>query len=430
MNEMLLQYIWDQQLFNLGLLQTTRNEKIKVHMPGQWNRDQGPDFLAARIEIGEHILAGHVEIHVNSSEWEQHGHQHDPNYNNVVLHVVWKDDQKLISPLPVAELHQLVPSYIIKKYSDWMWRKQLIPCSDEIGHVAQSHTRSFFRWMTEQRYSRRADQVINRVQELGMDWEEAFWQAVSRSFGYKVNAEAFENIASAIPYKIVLKLRSQLMPLEALLLGQAGLLRADTNDDYAKELFREYAFLKKKYGLARSYIPVHFLRMRPINFPTVRLAQLARLVFELPDLFRKVKEMKDPVTLKKMLKLEAGKYWDDHYRFNELSVPRKKVIGEQLINSLIANTILPFILAYNKHTGNRQMEENAMSWLDQLDGDNNSIIREFEKAGVIPANMNDTQGMLELHKQYCSKSRCSECAIGQLLLKKYPVSTVINMIGQ
>jgi hypothetical protein len=372
------------------------------------------------------LWIGNIEIHVNSSEWEQHGHQHDKNYENVILHVVWEDDFKRIPTIAVIELNQLVPSYLIKKYSDWTWKKTLIPCSDEINNVHSSLIQPFLKWLTHQRFSRRADQVMEKVKALGMDWQEAFWQAVSRSFGYKVNAEAFENIAASIPYKTILKLRSQLVQLEALLLGQAGLLRPDTGDPYARHLFNEYGFLKKKYGLAKTYSPVHFLRMRPINFPTIRLAQLANLVYQMPDLFQIVKERQDPSQLRAKLKVEASQYWETHYRFNESSPLQKKIIGDQWIDSLLVNTVLPFILAYNQHMGNMQKAEAAMLWLTQLHRENNNIVRAFENAGVSAMNMCDSQGLLELHKQFCSMSRCSQCAIGRLLLKRIPAISVIE----
>ena len=426
MNEMLLQFIWDQQLVNAAILQTTLKEKIEVLYPGKWNQDQGPDFSGARIQIGQELWIGQVEIHVNSSDWEKHGHQNDQNYENVILHVVWKDDSKLISKIPVMELQPYVPSYILKKHSDWMWKKTMIPCSDDLARLNQSLPGSFIRWLTEQRFLKRADMAFEKVKALGMDWQEAFWRAISRNFGYKVNADAFESIASSLPYKTLLKLRHEPRFLEALLLGQAGLLRADISDDYARHLWKDYIFLKKKYSLAKSYIPVHFLRMRPINFPTIRLSQLAALIFEQPDFFSVAKEAQDPAPLKKILKVSAAHYWENHYRFNEISEPCKKILGEQLINSLIVNTVVPFVIAYNTFIGNINASE-ILHWLDDIPAEHNNIISNFANTGLKSNNMNDTQGLLELHSQYCTKGKCSKCAIGQFLLKKNTGTIILEI---
>lgn len=420
MNEKLLHLIWDRQLFSAGMLRTRDDEKVEVIDTGSWNMDQGPDFLNARVRLDGRLWVGHVEMHVRSSHWDAHGHQFDHNYDNVILHVVWQDDGPPRSRLPLVELQPLVPSYILKKYTDWMWKKSFVPCSAELPGVEAPLVYPWLNGMARQRYQQRAERVRARVKELGMDWQEAFWEALARSFGHKVNADAFESMASTLPYNLLLKRRSQLMQLEALLLGQAGLLRADA-DSYAQQLFGEYSFLRKKYQLKRSYVPAHFLRMRPCNFPTVRLAQLAMLIHRVPDLFRMVKDIRDPALVFDLLKVEASSYWDTHYRFGEPSVASRKVAGDQFVGNVVVNTVIPFIVAYNMHIGNHRDADRVFDWMKEMPEENNTIVREFRQGGLPARQMLDTQGLLELHKRYCSHSRCAECAIGRFLLRHGPV---------
>jgi len=418
MNEMLLQFIWHQQLFNAWQLVTTKGEEISVVDPGLWNRNQGPDFLHAKLVIGGQAWAGHVELHVRTSEWQVHGHHLDPNYENVILHIVWEDDEPDEGACAVAALKDIVPELILQKYHKWTWKQQLIPCEKDLAKVDSLVVMQYVHSLAEQRMLQKAELVSTKVRALGMDWQEAFWQSLCRSFGHKVNADAFESIAASVPYQILLKLRNHPSQVEALLMGQGGLLRPDTGDAYAKQLFTDYNFLRKKYRLSKSYVPVHFLRMRPVNFPTIRLAQLAMLIHDLPDLFRMVKEWKDPQMIRQILKVGTSDYWEHHYRFNEPSVHQSKLVGDQLVNVLMVNTIIPFIVAYHQHIGHTEQVNHALQWTASLPAEANSIVHAFSKAGVKVRHMKDAQGLLALHKMYCEKSACAECAIGKWHLKK------------
>lgn len=418
MNEILLQFIWYQQLFNAWQLVTTKGEEILVIDPGLWNRNQGPDFLHAKLMIGGQAWAGHVELHVHTSDWQLHGHHKDPNYNNVILHVVWEHDEHEERGCPVAVLKSIVPDLILQKYHNWTWKQKLIPCDEDLGLVDGAYVLQYIHALSEQRMVDKASLVTTKVRELGMDWQEAFWRSLCRSFGHKVNADAFESIAASVPYQILLKLRSQPSQVESLLMGQGGLLRADSGDAYTKQLFTDYHFLRKKYRLPKSYVPVHFLRMRPVNFPTIRLAQLAMLIHELPDLFRMIKEWKNPQMIRQILRVGTSPYWEDHYRFNEPSLHQPKLVGDQLVNVLMVNTIIPFIVAYHQYIGQVEQVNQALQWTASLPAEENSIVHAFIKAGVPVKHMKDAQGLLALHKIYCEKSACAECEIGKWHLKK------------
>jgi hypothetical protein len=420
MDRKLLQYIWDRQLFSASFLQTTASEPLKILDTGRRNPGPGPDFLDARISFGDQVRKGHVALQMISSERYRQGSSWGIADDEMILQVVWKDDLRMAQPYPVVELQPLVPSRLQRTYADWMSMKRLVPCSPELGSIAPEGVYPYLEFMTTERFLPRARQVLDSVKALGMDWPEAFWRAMARGFGHRVNAEAFEKMANTLPYRILLKHRSRVEQIEALILGQAGLLRPDTGDAYARELFAQYGSLRKKYKLGKSCAPVHFQHMRQANFPTVRLAQLSMLVHRVPDLFRMVKDIRDPKVLLDMLNVEASAYWDTHYRFGEATPQKIKQASTQLVSHLLVNTTLPFILAYHLHIGSETPIREALGWLGLLPAENQSIIRAFERAGIPARNMSDAQGLLELHETHCSRLGCAACALGKMLLRVFP----------
>jgi uncharacterized protein YihD (DUF1040 family) len=418
MNESLLQFIWHHQYFNLWDLKTVNGEALEIVDPGIWNRDQGPDFLTGRIRVNGEEWAGNIELHVRTSEWELHGHSTDPNYNNVVLHVVWEHDADTGPAVPVLELRSRVPQHLQQKYSRWMTQENVIPCAGEISAVNPEIIYGWLDWLFLRRSEHRSQQMMLRVEALRMDWEEAFWRSLARAFGYKVNADAFEAIAGTLPVKLMMRHRNNPMQLEALLLGQAGLLRTDNGDEYSKNLFREYGFLRKKYRLIKTYQPVHFLRMRPGNFPTVRLAQLAALVARNADLFRALLDLRTTSEIRDFFRVEAGEYWDHHYRFGESSLFLRKKTGEQFISNLLINTVIPFLVAYHQHAGNQNEIGSLMRMMEELDPELNSITASFSRLGIKCEHAAHTQALLELKKDYCEQLKCLDCTIGRSVLKR------------
>ncbi len=417
MNEKLLHFIWQYQIFNSIALTTTQFDRLTILNPGKWNHNQGPDFGMARILINGEQWIGNIELHVRSSDWHLHHHDQDPNYKNVILHVVWQHDLDN-NFIPVLELESRVPSLLLSKYQTWSLQKSFISCSGSTGSLDMQIVYPFLKWLNAKRQTQRSKEVMILVESLSGDWEEAFWRQLARSFGHKVNADSFERMAENLPYKILLRHQHNLKQLEALIFGQAGLLHSGTGDVYADELYKEFIFLRRKYKLRRNVFPLYFLRMRPINFPTIRLAQLASLIHHHPDLLRTIKDLEDQQSIKKLLKISAGAYWNTHFRFGEETSFQLKNIGIGLIEKIMINTIIPFVRAYQSKRGKQQQLQYLDEWTSEMKSEYNSIVTGFSNIGMAPRNMEDSQGLLELKKSYCDQLKCLDCAIGRYLLRK------------
>ena len=418
MNEKLLQFIWLHQYFTKSSLITSQGDSLDIISPGILNLDQGPDFSSARIKLNGQQWAGNIELHVNSSDWIRHGHNKDENYARVILHVVWLDDHPSDSDLPVLELEPRVPSHLILNYDKWMMNRNFIPCEKNLHRMEKERLDSWLKWLASERLRKKSIEVMTLVKGLNMNWEQAFWQAIARCFGYRVNADAFERIAASLPINMLIRHSNNIVQLEALLLGQAGLLRTDNADEYPKMLHREYTFLKKKYKLERLQEPVHFLRMRPVNFPTIRLAQLAALIYENGNFFSKVLGAGDVQIIRNMFRVTANDYWHYRYRFGEPSAFREKTIGEQLIDSVMINTVIPFLYTFNIHRGNAEKAEQFAIWNSSISPEKNSVVSSFEKIGLSPKNAMYTQALLECKKFYCNSLLCLNCGIGKYLLRQ------------
>lgn len=301
MNERLLQYIWQFQHFAAGELLTTAGEPVQVIQQGQFNTNQGPDFSSAKIKIGSTTWVGSVELHIRSSDWDKHKHQYDRNYDNVILHVVWEDDGWSY-PVPVLELKGRVPGLLLNRYERLMDNAGFIPCAKNIDGISELSWTSWKDRLMAERLERKSALIHQFLEQNENHWEEATWWMTARNFGIKVNAEAFEAMARSLPVSLLAKQKHQLILLEALLMGQAGQLGDDKPaDKYYTLLQREYRYQQIKYQLRPITIPVHFLRMRPGNFPTVRLAQLAVLLFQSASLFAKIKETRSLEEIKQFL---------------------------------------------------------------------------------------------------------------------------------
>jgi hypothetical protein len=416
MTERLLQFIWQFQYFNKGELDTTAGDTIHVIFPGQFNTNQGPDFSDAKIKIGKTTWAGSVELHIKSSDWKKHNHQSDKNYKNVILHVVWENENNS-SDIPVLELKSRVPKILLKRYEELMNSSSFIPCEKNITTVRDITLKSWKERLLAERLIRKAKAVENYLSKNNHHWEETFWWMLARNFGLKINADAFEAIAKSVSVTVLAKHKSQIHQLESLLLGQAGLLEGNFNDEYPKLLKREYKFLKEKYKLKPVHIPVHFLRMRPGNFPTIRLAQLAMLIKESAHLFSKIKEAPSIKDAVKWFDVTANDYWHYHYHFDELTALKKKKLGSDTINNIVINTVVPVLFAYGNYNDENKYKEKALKWLEKTSAESNSITKGFQTLGIENKNAFDSQALIELKNEYCSKKRCLDCSIGNALLK-------------
>jgi Protein of unknown function (DUF2851) len=416
MTERLLQFIWQFQYFNKGELQTTTGESLQIIFPGNFNSNQGPDFLDAKIKTNTTTWAGNIELHINTSDWKKHNHHRDKNYNNVILHVVWENDLPETS-ISVFELNDRVAKSLLQKYEEWMNAKGFIPCENTINGVKDLVMQNWKERLLAERLMRKADLFQKFLEQTNYHWEECFWWLLARNFGIKINADAFEAMAKSISINILAKHKNQIHQLESLLMGQAGLLEKDFNEDYPKLLQREYNFLKKKYGLNPINMPVHFLRMRPGNFPTIRLAQLAMLIHNSNHLFSKIIETTTLKELRRWLDSTANDYWHYHYLFDEAGDYKIKKLGNAMINTILINTICPVLFAYGHFHNDQKYKDKALQWLEETAAEKNTITKKFQQLGLQNENARDSQALIELKNEYCSKKRCLDCAVGNALLK-------------
>lgn len=420
-SERLLQFIWQFQYFDKTDLFTADGEAVRIQHAGQYNTNQGPDFLNAKIIIGKTIWAGAAELHILSSDWKKHKHQQDKNYHNVILHVVWENDDNP-GDVPVLELKGRVSGILLKKYEALMNRPAFIPCENLISSVKPITWSSWKERLLAERLMRKAKIADQFLNETNNHWEETFWWMLARNFGMKVNAGVFEAVARSVPVNILAKHKNQLQQLEALLLGQAGLLNETANrellkDEYYILLQREYKFLKEKYKLKPVYEPVYFLRMRPGNFPTIRLAQLAVLIQNSVHLFSRIREAESVKELKSWFDVTANDYWHYHYKFGEAGSFKKKKLGETMIGNIIINTICPVLFAYGNYHNEQKYRDKALKWLEQTDAESNHITKGFGDLGIKNKNAFDSQALIELKNEYCNKKRCLECGVGNAILK-------------
>lgn len=418
MTEQLLQFIWQFQYFNTGDLKTTAGEPLLILQPGIHNTNQGPDFLNAKITCGETFLAGSIEVHINSSEWQDHGHSADKNYDNVVLHVVWRNNKETGMHFPTLELYNRVSNLLLEKYANLLQAKSFIPCEEQIRTVDEITITLWKERMLIERLQEKAAYAETLLQKNNHHWEEVFWQLLAKNFGIKINSDAFEAIAASVPLNILAKHKNQIHQLEALLMGQAGLLNKNFTDEYPLMLQNEYGFLKKKYSLPDIHFPVHFLRMRPANFPTLRLSQLAALIQQSNHLFSFIKDAENLKETEAKFNVAANDYWHYHYVFEEESGFRKKLLGRQMVQNIILNTVIPVLYAYGWYNNIEAYKTKALRWAEQLAPEKNNITLGFEKLGVANKSAYESQALIQLKNKYCNKLRCLECAIGNKILKR------------
>lgn len=417
MTERLLQFIWQFQYFNKGELTTQSGENLLVISPGQYNTNQGPDFLDAKVRVGNTTWAGNIELHFKTSDWEKHNHHHDNNYNNVILHVVWEHDLSQQNSIPVLELKERVSKILLERYDELVKTINFIPCESSIHLVSDLTWQSWKERLLAERLIKKSKIVERYLLQSNYHWEEVFWWLLSRNFGIKVNADAFEEMARSIPLAILAKHKNQIHQVEGLLLGQMNLLSRNFEENYPKMLKKEYEFYKKKYGLRPISRLPFFLRMRPGNFPTIRLAQLAMLVVDSAHLFSKIKETGSVNEIEKWFGVTANDYWHYHYRFDEPSPFKKKKLGGFMVDNIIINTIVPMLFAYGEYHHEEQYKQKALQWLEETPAESNLITKGFNRLNIENKNAFDSQALIELKNEYCDRKRCLDCSVGNAILK-------------
>ncbi len=421
MTERLLQFIWQFQYYNKVNLVTEQGESLHIIHQGSLNSNQGPDFNNGRVEINNTTWAGNIELHLKSSDWHLHRHGADRNYHNIILHVVWQNDQEIVDGngclLPTLLLQPLVPKVLLSKY-DWLMRSQdFVACEKQLPVLSGLSWLAWKERLAVERLQDKSAHVLQALQQANNHWEEVFWWMLARNFGIKVNADVFESLAKSIPLNVLAKHKNQIHQLEALLLGQAGLLQATFTEDYPLLLQREYRFLQKKYACTPPTMSPYFLRMRPANFPTIRLAQLAMLVYQSSHLFSKILEAGKLDDVRVLLNVTANDYWHYHYRFDDPVDYQPKQLGVQMVDNIIINTVVPVLFAYASHKKDGDCRDKTLAWLAELTPEVNTILKGWKSLGVSAANAMESQALIELKNNYCNKKRCLECAVGNALLR-------------
>ncbi|MEQ9424536.1 MAG: DUF2851 family protein [Cyclobacteriaceae bacterium] len=423
MEEQFLHFIWQYQYFDGGQLLTIDKQNVTVFKPGTRNSDAGPDFEEAKIKIGDIEWSGHVEIHVKSSDWDAHKHSEDRKYDSTILHVVWENDRQIMrsdgTKIPTIALKGLIEPALYDRFKNLVRSPWTIPCQPELNKVNNLTRLSQLDKSLAERLIEKSQAVSKVVEETKGNWEEATYKLMARNFGFKVNGDQFEQLANVTPINIAQKCADNLESLEALFFGQSGLIPQKTKESYSQKLADEYNFISHKHGLIAIKSPHQwkFMRMRPANFPTVRIAQFAGLIHQVRHLFSWILETENVAALHKVLKVRQSAYWQQHYRFGVKAARAVPALGQQSIQNVIINTVVPVLAAYSKAIGDDRYIIRAEKLLQELPAEKNRITKVFSGTNWNASNAFDSQALIQLHNNYCTKKRCLSCNIGVSLMR-------------
>lgn len=417
MTESFLHYVWQHHQYDVIGLQTTNGEQLKVIFPGYHNHDAGPDFKQAILQIDNLKWAGDVEIHIHSSDWYKHKHQEDEKYLSVALHVVYVKDCEVfrngVEAIPTLELKDRISDEIFHRYHSLVNSMELIPCQYYLQNINSLCFTSLSSSMAMERLLQKQTLIMETVHQCHEDWNEAIYRQLAISFGFHTNAVPFELLSRSLSYKVLSKHSDSCLQIAALVFGQAGMLRAPAMDEYYNQLKYEYDFLQYKYDL----VPIsdhhwNLLRLRPQNFPCLRLAQFCEVIFRIPNLFQEFVRDQSADYWYSMLSVSPNAYWQTHYHFGQKTDKHPVTLGQTAITLLLINTIMPFLFAYNHFSGNEYLQERAFALLEQLPFENNKITRIYRHTPFLQNNSLDSQALIHLERNYCETRLCLECPIG------------------
>ena len=418
-NEDLLQFIWEYQLYKANSLTTTDGASVQIIKQGLLNRSNGPDFDQAQIRIGDAVHHGSVEIHVDSREWDQHGHQKDSAFNSVVLHACYSVSKDAYredgTKIPTIAIGEHIELNALRKYKELMDTKAFAPCQGQLAEVSFFDVNNWLDRMIIERLEVRCALFDSYLTSSNGNWNQAFFTAIVRSFGMPANTEAFEELTQKVTYDLVQKHHKSLFQLEALFFGAAGLLDAPKEDSYYTGLQSEWFFIKTKYGLSVISSQLKTGKIRPLNLPTVKLAQLAAFFHHVPEFIPQVLALSPVDAVKTLLDFSLSDYWETHYTFNKTSEKKSKKISAGFVNHLFINAIVPFVFFYEKEKMDTATDQ-ALSYLESIAYEKNSIISNWKTIGISSKNALTSQALLHLHKTYCSSQRCLECNLGKKIL--------------
>ena len=429
--EKLLHYCWKHKLWPPGPLTTTDDRDVEVIDPGLHNHHAGPDFFNAKVKIGGMLWVGNVEIHDRSSQWYLHGHDKDAHYDNVVLHVVGEADRDVQTSkgLFVPQMCMQLPPSIQQNYEELQKTDQYPPCYRIIPSLTRLTIHSWMAALQTERLEQKTIAIQQRAAQHDGSWEDAYFQTLARNYGFGINGDAFEEWARHIPLQAVGKHRDDLFQIEAIFLGQAGLLELEAiperyqkdalNEGYFAKLRNEYQYLAHTFSLKPMDFHLwRFLRLRPQNFPHIRISQLANLYYQRKAGLSQLIECPDIASLSACLRTQVTPYWETHYTFGSESVRTTKNLSPFSINLLLINTCIPMLFAYGRHRSKEELCDRAFDFLEQLKAENNHIIRMWQECGLEVKTAGDSQALIQLKKEYCDKKDCLRCRIGYEYLKK------------
>jgi hypothetical protein len=422
MKEKLLHFIWKLKLFSSKKLVGTCNETIHIISTGIENLDTGPDFLNSKIEINNQLWAGNVEIHINSSDWYEHNHQMDENYDSVILHVVWNHDvevhRKSNQSITTLELKNFISKDLLINYDQLFSKnKHWINCEKDINKVDSFIFKNWIERLFFERLEQKGT-LINKVfEETNSNWEATLFVLIAKNFGLKTNAEAFLAVALSFDFSILRKVSQHQNQLEALLFGQSGLLSVIKESEYHNQLRVEYHYLQNKFNLQPILKnEIQFFRLRPNNFPTIRLSQLASLYNIHQNLFSKLIEFETLNEFYNLFSIETSPFWKTHFTFEKESKKSLKKLTKNFVDLLLINTIIPLKFMYLKSLGKTDFSS-VLSIIEQIKPEKNTIISNFYNLKIEAVNAFETQALLQLKNEYCSKQHCLRCSVGKELLK-------------
>lgn len=419
--EQLLHYVWKHKIFPLKELKTTTGQQVEVIDTGLANTDAGPDFFNAKLKLDGVLWIGNIEIHERSSDWFKHGHHADAGYNSVILHIASEIDTEISrsNGERIPQIQLICPEAVRTNYKELLETDSYPPCYRIIPSLPPFTAHSWMTALQMERFEQKATLLNERLKRCQGNWEDAFFITLARIFGFGLNGDAFETWAHRLPFRAVDKHRNDLFQIEAIFFGQAGILEDSDGDGYYLRLKKEYTYLQHKFGLIPMDASLwRFLRLRPANFPHIRIAQLACLYHRAYGLLSRIMETETLQGVRDILKGGTSEYWLTHYTFGGSSPSRPKTLSNTSLDLLIINTVVTFLYAYGLHKGNRVLCARAGSFLEELKAENNYITRMWEQCGMKASNAADSQALIQLKKEYCDKKKCLYCRIGYEYLKR------------
>ncbi len=418
MNESLMHYFWKHKIFSILNLKTVDNHSLKIVFVGYSHQDAGPDFKQAIIKIDDITWVGNVEIHVRTSDWYKHKHQSDEKYQSIILHVVYEHDTDSINQFSTLELKQFISLSLIEEYEKLSMSEELLPCKSSLGSIGELRFASWLSRLATERLGRKQKEIFERLHQCQEDWQTAIFQLFISNFGFRTNAPAFSLLAQSLPYKWFIKHKDSRLQIYALIFGQSGMLEEEMTDDaYYLSLQSEYQYLKYKYRLLSIPSKIwNLLRLRPQNFPCVRLAQLSEVLFQMPDIVHRILNDVSSDHLRCLSGFEPHEYWKTHRHFGKESGEHSCVIGRQTADLILINTVVPAQFAYATFTGNPTLSEQSLNHLESTDFEWNSITKKYVESGFPRGNALYSQALIELHNNYCRHKRCLNCDIGCQIL--------------